>query len=104
MRLRFTRPATRSDPVPEGHPPVPVDHGPDPTRRGDGSEDTSAGAPMPATPDAGRAGHALRAPSKLHAFNRYEIKYLVETSRIAALREALAARLATGTSNIPATC
>src|SRR5688572_27990338 len=34
-----------------------------------------------------RGGHALRAPSPLHAFNRYEIKYLVPTSRLTALRE-----------------
>ena len=27
------------------------------------------------------AGHALRAPSRLHAFNRYEIKYLVPSGR-----------------------
>jgi SPX domain protein involved in polyphosphate accumulation len=38
-------------------------------------------------------GHALRAPSALHAFNRYEIKYLVPTSRLPALREQLLARL-----------
>lgn len=41
-------------------------------------------------PDQGRA---LRAPSPLHAFNRYEIKYLVHASRLAAIREELRARL-----------
>jgi hypothetical protein len=53
-------------------------------------------APDPGPPTAGpdHAGHALRAPSKLHAFNRYEIKYLVDTTRIAALRRELAGRLA----------
>ncbi|MEV4414751.1 polyphosphate polymerase domain-containing protein [Catellatospora sp. NPDC049609] len=40
-----------------------------------------------------RGGHALRAPSPLHAFNRYEIKYLVHTSRLAAIRDELRARL-----------
>ncbi|MEV4492327.1 polyphosphate polymerase domain-containing protein [Micromonospora coxensis] len=44
--------------------------------------------------DPDRAGHALRAPSTLHAFNRYEIKYLVETTKVPALRAALAARMA----------
>ncbi|MEU7825504.1 polyphosphate polymerase domain-containing protein [Catellatospora sp. NPDC049133] len=38
-------------------------------------------------------GHALRAPSALHAFNRYEIKYLVPTERLAAIRAELRARL-----------
>ncbi|MEU8080985.1 polyphosphate polymerase domain-containing protein [Catellatospora citrea] len=38
-------------------------------------------------------GHALRAASPLHAFNRYEIKYLVPTERLAAIREELRARL-----------
>ena len=31
-------------------------------------------------------GHALRAPSKLHAFNRYEIKYLMPVTAVQALR------------------
>jgi hypothetical protein len=39
------------------------------------------------------AGHALRAPSRLHAFNRYEIKYLVPSIDIPALREEFAGRL-----------
>jgi hypothetical protein len=38
-------------------------------------------------------GGALRAPSPLHAFNRYEIKYLVDRTLVATLREELAARL-----------
>ncbi|WP_440097597.1 polyphosphate polymerase domain-containing protein [Streptosporangium sp. H16] len=42
---------------------------------------------------AGDRGHRLRAPSKLHAFNRYEIKYLVEASEAAALREEIEQRL-----------
>ncbi len=40
-----------------------------------------------------RGGHALRAPSPLHAFNRYEIKYLVPTLRLPQLRGQLQARL-----------
>lgn len=39
------------------------------------------------------AGHALRAPSRLHAFNRYEIKYLVDQSLVDDLRRELAERL-----------
>jgi Short repeat of unknown function (DUF308) len=39
------------------------------------------------------AGHALRAPSKLHAFNRYEIKYLVDRSMVGELRHELAGRM-----------
>jgi hypothetical protein len=38
-------------------------------------------------------GHALRAPSRLHAFNRYEIKYLVPVPALADLRAELAARM-----------
>ncbi|MER7282118.1 polyphosphate polymerase domain-containing protein [Dactylosporangium sp. NPDC000244] len=55
-------------------------------------------APVRAAPDDGHRnddhdGHALRAPTRLHAFNRYEIKYLVPSSRIPRLRRELAARL-----------
>jgi hypothetical protein len=38
-------------------------------------------------------GHALRGPSRLHAFNRYEIKYLVSATAVPRLRAELAARL-----------
>ena len=38
-------------------------------------------------------GHAIRAPSRLHAFNRYEIKYLVDATTAAALAAELAGRL-----------
>jgi SPX domain protein involved in polyphosphate accumulation len=38
-------------------------------------------------------GHALRAPSRLHAFNRYEIKYLVPVPALADLYAELAARM-----------
>ncbi|WP_344487955.1 polyphosphate polymerase domain-containing protein, partial [Nonomuraea monospora] len=41
----------------------------------------------------GDLGHRLRAPSKLHAFNRYEIKYLVDMNEAVALREEIAQRL-----------
>jgi SPX domain protein involved in polyphosphate accumulation len=40
--------------------------------------------------DPAPAGHALRAPSPLHAFNRYEIKYLVRSEEVPALRQELA--------------
>jgi hypothetical protein len=39
------------------------------------------------------AGHALRAPSKLHAFNRYEIKYVLPGTAVPALRTELARRM-----------
>ena len=39
------------------------------------------------------AGRSLRAPSELHAFNRYEIKYLVDVSAVDDLRRRLAERL-----------
>jgi hypothetical protein len=38
-------------------------------------------------------GHALRAPGSLHAFNRYEIKYLISTEDVAQLRAELEIRL-----------
>ncbi|GAA2702020.1 polyphosphate polymerase domain-containing protein [Nonomuraea recticatena] len=41
----------------------------------------------------GDAGHRLRAPSKLHAFNRYEIKYLIDADLVDDLREELENRL-----------
>jgi hypothetical protein len=45
-------------------------------------------ADQPAAPSSspGEAGHALRAPSRLHAFNRYEIKYLVDAATAGELR------------------
>lgn len=39
------------------------------------------------------AGDRLRAPGALHAFNRYELKYLVPTTRVPELREEIAARM-----------
>lgn len=39
------------------------------------------------------SGHSLRAPSRLHAFNRYEIKYLVGAEDVPPLREELRRRL-----------
>ncbi|GIE92175.1 VTC domain-containing protein [Actinoplanes regularis] len=50
----------------------------------------AATPPEPAPDD---VGHALRAPSALHAFNRYEIKYLLPSTEIPRLREELVARL-----------
>jgi hypothetical protein len=63
-----------------------------------------AASDVPADPDAppghsldpggtDQAGHALRAPSRLHAFNRYEIKYLVPAVDLPALEEEFASRL-----------
>jgi hypothetical protein len=42
---------------------------------------------------AGLTTGRLRARSKLHAFNRYEVKYLVDVSEVDSLRQVLAARL-----------
>ncbi|MGP3931746.1 polyphosphate polymerase domain-containing protein [Nonomuraea sp. KM88] len=42
---------------------------------------------VPAAGAPGEAGHALRAPSRLHAFNRYEIKYLVDAAVARELRD-----------------
>lgn len=41
----------------------------------------------------GDAGHALRAPSRLHAFNRYEIKYLVDMALVDVLRAEVERRM-----------
>jgi VTC domain len=55
---------------------------------------TTGDAVREAAPGAGeRAGHALRATSRLHAFNRYEVKYLVRREVLPVLREQLEARL-----------
>ncbi|MEU0491621.1 polyphosphate polymerase domain-containing protein [Nocardiopsis sp. NPDC006139] len=43
--------------------------------------------------DTTSAGDRLRAPSRLHAFNRYELKYLVPRSRLAGVRAELGARM-----------
>jgi len=50
---------------------------------------------MPVVPTSSdvNAGHRLRAPSRLHAFNRFEIKYLVDAADIPLLRHELATRL-----------
>ncbi|NLT53782.1 MAG: polyphosphate polymerase domain-containing protein [Actinomycetales bacterium] len=48
---------------------------------------------MPGTFGDGNAGSALRAPTPLHAFNRYEIKYLVDVAELPALRAELERRL-----------
>ncbi|WP_051415626.1 polyphosphate polymerase domain-containing protein [Nocardiopsis sp. CNT312] len=39
------------------------------------------------------AGDRLRAPGRLHAFNRYEIKYLVPVGKVADIRSELAGRM-----------
>ncbi|MFI6924387.1 polyphosphate polymerase domain-containing protein [Nonomuraea spiralis] len=53
----------------------------------EGDRPASAGVPD------GEQGHRLRAPSTLHAFNRYEIKYLVDMAEAAELREEIGRRL-----------
>ncbi|MFI5937489.1 polyphosphate polymerase domain-containing protein [Actinoplanes sp. NPDC051494] len=49
--------------------------------------------PRPAHATGDEAGHALRAPGRLHAFNRYEIKYLVPSGDLPVLRAELAGRM-----------
>ena len=70
MRISFGRRATRSSPPLPEEPPL--------LEPGTGAD---------------QAGHALRGPSPLHAFNRYEIKYLVDAAAVPELRDAIAARL-----------
>ncbi|MEU8039206.1 polyphosphate polymerase domain-containing protein [Streptosporangium sp. NPDC049078] len=55
--------------------------------------DRSTSGAEPAGDPADDRGHRLRAPSRLHAFNRYEIKYLVETSEAVTLRKEIEQRL-----------
>ncbi|MEU6131868.1 polyphosphate polymerase domain-containing protein [Saccharopolyspora sp. NPDC047091] len=43
--------------------------------------------------DTREVGSRFRAPSKLHAFNRYELKYLVPATQVAEVRAELAARM-----------
>jgi hypothetical protein len=74
MRLPFRRRAVPPEPDPDPDPPAPPADG-TPHRNDD------------------RAGHALRAPSRMHAFNRYEIKYLMPGTGLPALRAELAGRL-----------
>jgi SPX domain protein involved in polyphosphate accumulation len=69
MRLLFRRPAVTPD-----RDPVPA-----------------TGQSRGASQDHG--GHALRAPSRLHAFNRYEIKYLMPAMEVPVLRAELEERL-----------
>ncbi|MDI5937916.1 polyphosphate polymerase domain-containing protein [Micromonospora sp. DH13] len=89
MRLRFPRRARPPEPAADRrYEPAPA--------RPDGDPAPDAGPPTADPSPAGRdrAGHALRAPSKLHAFNRYEIKYLVDAAKVPGLRRELAARMA----------
>jgi hypothetical protein len=79
MRLPFRRRAvppdrTAGDTSPESDPPAP------PAARSPHRSDD-------------HAGHALRAPRGLRAFNRYEIKYLLPGTALPALRAELARRL-----------
>ncbi|MFF5078228.1 polyphosphate polymerase domain-containing protein [Actinoplanes sp. NPDC000266] len=62
-----------------------------PFRRRTAEEPAPPTAEVP-EPDAD-VGHALRAPSKLHAFNRFEIKYLLPSTEVARLRTVLESRL-----------
>ncbi|MEE2039231.1 hypothetical protein Q8791_18610 [Nocardiopsis sp. CT-R113] len=43
--------------------------------------------------DGSDAGHRLRSPGRLHAFNRYELKYLVPVSQVAEVRAEPGARM-----------
>jgi hypothetical protein len=79
MRLPFRRRAVPPDGAADAPPPK-VD---EPTSS---AEQTRSG-------NDDRAGHALRAPSTLHAFNRYEIKYVMPADAVPALRTELARRL-----------
>lgn len=47
----------------------------------------------PPAPTVGDAGHRLRAPGALHAFNRFELKYLVPSDQLEAIREELTERM-----------
>jgi hypothetical protein len=49
--------------------------------------------PPPEEGGAGEAGHRLRGASRLHAFNRYEIKYLVDVAELDGLRAEIERRL-----------
>lgn len=48
--------------------------------------------PRPAPPEED-TGHRLRAPAALHAFNRFELKYLVPRAQLPAIREELTQRM-----------
>ncbi|MEU4770188.1 polyphosphate polymerase domain-containing protein [Actinosynnema sp. NPDC023794] len=56
-------------------------------------EEPVARTGRPPEEDTGDTGHVLRAPNKLRAFNRYEIKYLVAVDQVAAMREEIEHRL-----------
>ncbi|GAB3146128.1 hypothetical protein GCM10027290_27260 [Micromonospora sonneratiae] len=90
MRFTLGRRARQSDAVsarfarddPGPAPPVP------------GTSPPPADGPSrSAQSDTDQAGHSLRAPSKLHAFNRYEVKYLVDAAMVPVLRDELANRM-----------
>ncbi len=63
---------------------------PPPRRRSRTDPDEAHVAPVP---DTREVGSRFRAPGKLHAFNRYELKYLVPATQIAEVRAELAARM-----------
>ncbi|WP_245673753.1 polyphosphate polymerase domain-containing protein [Actinoplanes rectilineatus] len=62
-------------------------------RRRDEPPEPAATPAVPEHLSDDQAGHALRAPSKLHSFNRYEIKYLLPSDQVTVLREHLVRRL-----------
>ncbi len=82
MRSWLRRAPSRA-PDPEVPPDPPAAPGQSPA--GTGSDDRARSDDQ--------VGHALRAPSRLHAFNRYEIKYLVPADDVPALRDEFAARM-----------
>ncbi|MFR9730622.1 polyphosphate polymerase domain-containing protein [Saccharopolyspora sp. MS10] len=49
--------------------------------------------PPEPVPEIREAGSRLRAPGKLHAFNRYELKYLVPAAQVAEIRAEITARM-----------
>ncbi|MEO3772009.1 polyphosphate polymerase domain-containing protein [Micromonospora sp. B9E7] len=79
MRLPFRRRTVPPDRPGGGEPP-------------DSDRSTPSGNQAAGRSD-DHVGHALRAPSRLHAFNRYEIKYLMPSTAVPVLRRALASRL-----------
>lgn len=53
----------------------------------------ATGSEPPGGPAPAAGAAALRAPSPLHAFNRYELKYLVPEARVPEVRELLTSRM-----------
>lgn len=78
MRSLFRRGPAPPEPEPEPEPELEIES--EPASHGEHRSDD-------------HAGHAMRAPSALHQFNRYEIKYLLPSTQIPELRAELQRRL-----------